>query len=257
MKALIFIYSWIFIVTLTIVFTFLTVLAGIFDSFEKQSRFKAGKLGAGGIWIKQNYCRLVLLILGVRIKKEGPFAEQVKQLSGVVFVANHQSALDIPVFSLVVSAHSVFLAKKELRSIPFFGWAAEVVGTQFIDRSKGARDESINRLDFLVSKKINILLFPEGTRSADRKILPFKKGAFVIAIQNRVPIVPITIYNSGELCPKNALITRRGVIRVHIGEPILTENLKLDDRGALAQRVQGQIAKQLEKYNENRKDEGA
>jgi 1-acyl-sn-glycerol-3-phosphate acyltransferase len=139
-------------------------------------------------------------------------------------MCNHQSALDI--FSLLNSLPVQFkwIAKRELFYIPFLGWAMKRAGYISLDR-KHPR-EAIKAMDD-AAKKIregtNIIIFPEGTRSKDGHLLPFKKGGFSLALRAKVPIVPVGISGSNRLQPKGSFIpNQKGVIYLRIGKPVET-----------------------------------
>ncbi|MDB5038380.1 MAG: 1-acyl-sn-glycerol-3-phosphate acyltransferase [Bacteriovoracaceae bacterium] len=239
------IYSSLIVIPLTLVFTFITILIAPIDFFERKDRLSKGLLGRGGIWVKQNWFGLVLSLHRIKVRVEGPGLSALQAVKGAVFVANHQSVLDIPAISTVIPKNSTFLAKKELKHIPFFGWAAIIVGTQFIDRARGRRDKSLGELNELIQKGVSVILFPEGTRSLDGNLLSFKHGAFAIAIKNQAPVVPLTIFGSRLLCPKGSLTVLPGEIRVHVGNPISTKGMTDEDRSRLAENVKGLITKQL------------
>ena len=141
-----------------------------------------------------------------------------------IFMCNHQSALDI--FSLFVALPLQFkwIAKRELFFIPFLGWAMKRAGYISLDR-KHPR-EAIKAMDDAAQKirgGMNIIIFPEGTRSEDGNLLPFKKGVFALALRAKVPIVPVGISGSSILQPKGSFIpNKKGVIYIRIGKPIDT-----------------------------------
>jgi 1-acyl-sn-glycerol-3-phosphate acyltransferase len=141
-----------------------------------------------------------------------------------IIMCNHQSALDI--YSLLVALPIQFkwIAKRELFLIPFFGWAMKRAGYISLDR-KHPR-EALKAMDDAAKKirgGLNILIFPEGTRSKDGILLPFKKGGFSLALRARVPIVPVGISGSSRLQPKGSFIpNQKGVIYIRVGKPIET-----------------------------------
>lgn len=248
-------YSVSIVVPLTMVYSVFTLIAGLRDRLLEPKSMKEGRIGKGGAWIKRTWFRLILKLHRIHVKITGPGVQALKKARGAIIVANHQSVLDIPVIASLAPTDSSFLAKKELRKLPFFGLSAAIVGTQFIDRSKGARDHSIDEVNRLVGKGLNLILFPEGTRSTHGHLLPFKRGAFVMAIQNQAPIIPISILDSWKLCPKKSLGVNPGTIHIYVGEPISTRGFDLEKRGALADQVRDIIAKQLDKFMETRENE--
>ena len=153
--------------------------------------------------------------------------------------------------SLLCWAHLPFqfkwLAKKELFSIPFFGWAMAAAGYISIDR-EGTREtvEAMNEAAQKIREGMSLVIFPEGSRSPDGSIQPFKKGGFTLAIKSKVPIVPISITGSREIMPKDKLTSTSGEIRIRIGHPIETQNYSLKDRKLLMEKVSKTISRNFE-----------
>lgn len=160
-----------------------------------------------------------------------------------IFMCNHQSALDIYglLFSLPLSFR--WIAKRQLFLIPLFGWALKRGGNISIDRENPR--EALKAMDEAARKirdGMNIIIFPEGTRSKDGSLLPFKKGGFSLALRAMVPIVPVGIVGTSVLQPKGSFIPRRkGVIYVHIGEPIPLEGMSRSAKGEVMNRVRASI----------------
>ena len=98
---------------------------------------------------------------------------------------------------------------------------------------------------------INMFFYPEGTRSADGALLPFKRGAFVLAIEAQAPVVPLAILDTRLLCPKKRLSVAPGTVHLYVGEPISTKGLTVNDRHEFCEQVRNEIAKQLDKFNES------
>jgi 1-acyl-sn-glycerol-3-phosphate acyltransferase len=159
-----------------------------------------------------------------------------------IFVMNHQSALDIPCAFAALPVNIRFIAKHVLKYVPFLGWYMAATGMIFINRSN--LREAVRSLR-LAGERIragsNILVFPEGTRSRDGRILPFKKGSFVLAIEAQVPIVPVAIEGSIKVLPSDGIWLRRHPIRVKVGPPIDTQGLTNADRDRLMRQVRNAI----------------
>ncbi len=154
------------------------------------------------------------------------------------FAMNHQSLFDIVAAFVCIPVNLRFVAKKSLRLIPFLGWYMSVTQMVFIDRKN--REDAKRSLEEACEKiktGISILTFPEGTRSRDGHIKPFKKGLFIMAIQAGVPIVPVAIDGAHNLLQRDTLRIQPCRINLVIGEPIPTAGLTLDDRDALMDRV--------------------
>jgi 1-acyl-sn-glycerol-3-phosphate acyltransferase len=135
------------------------------------------------------------------------------------------------------------IAKKQLGSIPLFGWAMRAGRFIFIDRQNAtSARRTIDVATQRIREGASVLLFPEGTRSRDGQLQPFKKGGFHLAIDAGAPIVPVALRGTRELMPRGALGLKPGQVSVIIGEPISTEGLSGDDRNALLDRVHKEIA---------------
>ena len=164
-----------------------------------------------------------------------------------LFVANHRSFYDIPALVGSVPTNLHFLAKKEVRKIPFLGLYAAAMGMVFIDRSDSeASRTSVDHMSRLLEEGASMASYPEGTRSRSGELLPFKTGSFVAAIKAGVPVVPVSISGSERVLPPDGFSPRPGLIRVSIGEPIPTAQLNLEDRRELADKSRRQVAAMLE-----------
>ncbi|MFP2905034.1 lysophospholipid acyltransferase family protein [Pyxidicoccus sp. 3LFB2] len=160
-----------------------------------------------------------------------------------IFLMNHQSALDIPCVFAALPVNLRFVAKHVLRYVPFLGQYMAMTGMIFINRSR--RTEAVKSLALAgerIRQGANILAFPEGTRSKNGTLLPFKKGAFVLALEAQVPIVPVAIEGSGRVLPPDSLRARPHAIRVKVGRPIETKGRTPEERDALMHEVRDAIA---------------
>ncbi len=182
---------------------------------------------------------------GARLRVEG--LERVDFAKPHVFVANHQSIIDVCALFRALPVPIRFVIKQELGKVPFIGWYARAMGMLFIER--GRAREAAARLQGVVALVRNgdsLCAFPEGTRSRDGTVGPFKGGAFQVALAARVPVVPIAIQGSGTVLPASGFRVRPGTIHVRIGAPIPTAGLDAGDRHALALRAQGAVAAMLD-----------
>jgi 1-acyl-sn-glycerol-3-phosphate acyltransferase len=159
-----------------------------------------------------------------------------------IFLMNHQSAMDIPCAFAALPVNIRFVAKHVLKYVPFLGWYMAMTGMIFINRSNRREAvKSLARAGERIRSGKSILAFPEGTRSRDGLILPFKKGPFVLAIEAQVPIVPMAIEGSMRVLPSDGIWLRKHPIRVKVGQPIETRGLTVEDRDALLRRVRDAI----------------
>jgi 1-acyl-sn-glycerol-3-phosphate acyltransferase len=159
-----------------------------------------------------------------------------------VFMSNHLSAADIFSLFIAVPFPVRMIAKKSLGQIPFFGWAMHAGRFIFIDRQNPiAARRSIEEAARRITNGHSVLLFPEGTRSRDGYLGPFKKGGFHLAIASGASIVPVGIRGSREVMRPRSLLIYRGAISVHIGAPISTDGMVDSDRDALLESTRALI----------------
>jgi len=160
-----------------------------------------------------------------------------------IFMCNHQSALDIHVLLAALPFDFKFIAKRSLFLIPFFGWTLTRAGHISLDRDNPRRalkamDEASRR----IQAGANILVFPEGTRNVDGKLLPFKKGVFSLALKAGVPIVPIGICGTSALQPEGYQVPlQTGNVVINVGEPITIAGKGTSYKDELAQTVRARI----------------
>jgi 1-acyl-sn-glycerol-3-phosphate acyltransferase len=196
--------------------------------------------GDGVLALARVWARLVLGLCRVRLVVEG--RDKIRPPGPYVFLSNHQSQFDIPAAVLAIPIQFRVLAKQELFHIPIFGWALRLSGFVAIDRRN--RDKAIASLDRAaerIRRGRSLLIFAEGTRSPDGRLLPFKKGAFVLAIQAGVPVVPLAIRGSRAVLPKGSLSIRPGIITVVVGDPIDPRPFSVDQKEALMTRVRSAL----------------
>jgi 1-acyl-sn-glycerol-3-phosphate acyltransferase len=184
----------------------------------------------------------MLRIAGAKLVVEGSRVDWSKPH---IFVMNHQSALDIPSAFVALRANLRFIAKKELAWVPFLGWYMLATGMIFVDRGKRASaTRSLQRAGKKIRDGASIIAYPEGTRSRDGYVRPFKKGVFAVALEAGVPIVPVAVQGSRDVLPSNRFSMRPGTIHVRIGEPVETPPYRDGGRDALLERVHASIVQE-------------
>ena len=138
-----------------------------------------------------------------------------------VFIGNHTSLLDPPLMISTLPCRPVFMAKRELARVPFLGWVIWLADFIFIDRGdRQAARQSLERAAERIRGGQSIVAFPEGTRSVDGRLLPFKKGAFALAYEAGVPIVPFAILGGPGILPRGTWRVQGGPYRITVGTPI-------------------------------------
>lgn len=184
-----------------------------------------------------------LKLLGLRVEAEG--LEQFNKADTYVVVANHQDNLDLFVLGNYLPRRTVSVGKKSLLWIPVFGIMYWLAGNVLIDR--GNRQRAMDAMGAVVTalreRNTRIWIFPEGTRSRGRGLLPFKKGAFHTAIQAGVPVVPVCVSTYAGKADFSRL--RSGTVRIKVLAPISTEGLTTADVPALMERCRDQMQAEL------------
>lgn len=179
----------------------------------------------------------LIWVTGARYRVE-PLPAALDLSQPHVFVMNHQSMLDIACAFATIPVNLRFVAKDVLKFIPFVGWYMWMTGMIFVDRSRGARAlRSLARAAAQIRDGASILVFPEGTRSRDGEILPFKRGPFALALQAGVPVVPVAIEGSGQVLPAGRFRVRPGEVRLVVGTPIATAGRQRKERDQLMMEV--------------------
>jgi putative phosphoserine phosphatase / 1-acylglycerol-3-phosphate O-acyltransferase len=147
-----------------------------------------------------------------------------------VFVFNHQSKADVVIIARLLRRDIAGVGKKEIRNIPLIGKTMELAGTVFIDRANAASAiEAMQPLvDALRNEGKSVVIAPEGTRSVSPRLAPFKKGAFHLAMQAGVPMVPIMIHNAGDVAPKGDFVFRPATVEVDVLPPVDTSSWRAE-----------------------------
>lgn len=171
--------------------------------------------------IAMNWARILGWLTPIRVTIEG--RQHLDRSRSFVVVANHVSQFDILALYGWLDLDLKWVIKQELRKIPGIGIGCEKVGHIFVDRrnpelARKSVNEALDRL----GDGVGILFFPEGTRSLDGRLLPFKKGAFRIALDQQLPILPVTLLGTREVCPAKTLKIYPGRVRLVIHPPIET-----------------------------------
>jgi 1-acyl-sn-glycerol-3-phosphate acyltransferase len=158
-------------------------------------------------------------------------------------VGNHTSHVDMTVVFLTVPGDVRFLIKKEAFRIPLVSFAFRTMGMIEVDRSNPeASSRSIDRAVSEIRAGRSVILFPEGTRSRQGNMLPFKKGAFVLAIKAQAPVIPFTLIGAEEALPPDTILLRGGNVELIFHDPIETTGLTLEDRDQLLREAQSRVA---------------
>jgi 1-acyl-sn-glycerol-3-phosphate acyltransferase len=192
--------------------------------------------------------RLGFWLTGIRFSVEG--AEHVRPERPAIYAVNHTSNIEPPIVFLVLRStfpRLQILYKAELRKLPILGRAFDVAGFVPIDRSNREQsDQAVARAVRQIEAGNSFVVFPEGTRSRTGELLPFKKGAFLIALRAQAPIVPMAILGARDAMRKGSPIIWPVTVDVKLGPAVETAGMSVDDRDRLIDTVRGAIAAMLD-----------
>ncbi len=187
--------------------------------------------------------RFALVLCGIKVRVEG--RENIPP--GVcIFVANHTSNADPPAVVGSIPRRVALLGKKEVFRVPILGTVLKLAGFVAVDRANreaaiGSVDQAIERL----KTGLSFLIFPEGTRSPDGRLRPFKKGSFVMAIRAQVPVVPVSVAGAHKAMRKGDPAVHPGSVTVKFHPPVDAKAYTMEQRDALAEKVQATVASGL------------
>ena len=196
-------------------------------------------------WIGRTGCQLGLTVAGIKVEVQG--LEFLNPSQNYLFLANHQSYCDPPAIITTIPLNIRLILKKELQRIPLLGIIMNKGGFIFINRCKQIESfkKMVNIVDQL-QQGYSFLIYPEGTRTRTGHLGSFKKGVFALAINSKVPIIPITVSGSYALMPPSSFLIKSGTIKLTLNQPILTTKFHLRDRHLLMRQVRETIIKNLQ-----------
>ena len=220
----------------TIILAPLAVMASLLGFHDERG-------GAMQQWCMRTWARSLCLASGVRVVVHG--RENISHGAGTVYASNHVSWYDIFAIASVLPAYT-FVAKAELRKIPIFGWGAEGAGVVFLAReNRKSAFEAYEAVAKKIEHGLNVVVYPEGTRSEEYALRPFKKGPFVLAIAAGAPVVPVVVHGSREVMRKGSFAVRPGTVHVHLLEPVPTTGYDYEHRHELMRVVWDRMAATL------------
>lgn len=180
------------------------------------------------------WSRLILLTTGVRLRVEG--LESLPREGACIFVSNHQSIYDIPILFWALPFQLRIIAKASLGRFPVLGWHLRCTGHLLVERERtGAA--TLKHVAAMTAGGQSLIVFPEGTRSRDGRVGPFKRGLFLMAIEAGLPVVPVSVAGSRHVMLKGRLMTCPGDVDVVVHEPIQTRGMGRARARSLADRA--------------------
>ncbi|HEX4133601.1 MAG TPA: lysophospholipid acyltransferase family protein [Bryobacteraceae bacterium] len=219
------------VIVLTIVMGAISYVCSLWDRAGKTQHRLARQWG-----------RMLMALSSVHATIRG--GERLNSCTGYVVVANHSSFMDIPALYSALPLEIRFFAKKGLYSIPLLGWHLRRAGHLPVVRgdARASLKSMSDGAKLMRETGISVLLFPEGGRTAEDGIRPFKEGAAYIAIKAGVPVLPVGLRNMRTVLPMGSWLLRPAKVEIHIGEPIDTSAMTLHDRGRLNEMLQERVA---------------
>jgi 1-acyl-sn-glycerol-3-phosphate acyltransferase len=190
--------------------------------------------------VARTWCRVAMWANFTRVEASG--AERIVPGRSYVIMANHASLADIVAIGAALPIQFRFVMKAELRRVPVFGAACAKWGCVYVAREDRARAiASLQGAGPLLQQGASLIVFPEGTRSADGTLGPFKKGGFMVALSLGIDILPVSILGSAVVLPPRSFSLLPGRIRVVVKEPIPTQRFGLERRDELMAEVRRAI----------------
>jgi 1-acyl-sn-glycerol-3-phosphate acyltransferase len=196
-------------------------------------------------WCAHTWCRLIAATVGMRVRVHG-----VENLPAagepVVYMANHQSYMDIPTIFGFLPVQFRIIAKESLFKVPFMGWHLTRAGNIPINRTNRREAmRSIARAAERIREGTPVVVFPEGTRSRDGHLQPYKAGSFKLAVSAGVPIVPLTIIGTCKVLRRDSLIFHPHKVDMYISPPIPTADVDAAHLEPLMESVRAEMAAPL------------
>jgi 1-acyl-sn-glycerol-3-phosphate acyltransferase len=189
----------------------------------------------------QWWSRLLLWTAGVKIDRRGT---PPPSGTSCIFVANHSSHYDTPILFTAIPRQLRIIAKATLRHVPFVGWHLSRAGHLLIDRTNPGAGV-LKRMQRMMRQGASLIVYPEGARTPDGRLMKFKGGVFLLAIENGLPIVPVTVAGSRSVMPRGRLMVCPASVQVTVHQAIPTIGLAREDARALADRARDVVASAL------------
>ncbi|KAJ2379327.1 1-acylglycerol-3-phosphate O-acyltransferase [Coemansia sp. RSA 2607] len=233
-------------------FTVCVVIASVTGIVSSPVLWAVGRRASCNWVVARTFYFLTHLLLGIRVEIEGE--EIMEQAGPCVLVGNHQSVLDLVMLGRVFPMQTVILAKKSLSYYPLLGWFMRLADDIFISRGsrQSASDMFKQASRVLLSKRISVWFFPEGTRGRfddGPGLLPFKQGAFLLAYHAKVPIVPVVVMDIHNIYDKRSFWSAPGTMRVKVLAPISVDGMREDELKGLMEDTRARMLEELHKIS--------
>lgn len=229
------------------------IVATLFTALFTALFCTIGNRNYWGYWPAHIWSRFTCTIFLIKVKVYG--RENIRKGESYVFVANHQGAYDIWAIYGYLNHNFKWLMKKSLEKIFAVGWACKKAGHVFVDDSSVAGiKETIAEAEETLKDGMSVVIFPEGSRTWDGHMIPFKRGAFMLAGEFKLPVVPVTIDGSFKAMPRSSYNMTPTTIKLTIHKPVYpgekgfnTKRLMADCREAINSALPPEYQDQTEK----------
>jgi 1-acyl-sn-glycerol-3-phosphate acyltransferase len=203
----------------TIVLSVISIPAALFD-----------RSGSAYLLLARIWSKIFLLLYGIKLSISG--LENIQKHEHYVFVANHSSYTDIPIIFAAIPVNIRLILRNTLTRVPIWGWALLLSPMIIINRSNAAKaKKTLQHAGEIIRDGASVLLFPEGTRTPNGEIQPFKRGAFHMAYESGAKVIPVAINGAFELLPRTAILpSSNKKIMVSIGAPMTVSSSVANDR---------------------------
>ena len=194
------------------------------------------------------WAKSILFVSRIDVTVQG--ISNIDPSQSFIYMSNHQSNFDIPVLLACLPVRFRWLAKAELFRIPIFGRGMRAAGYISIDRfNQESAFESISVAAKKIKEGASVMIFPEGTRSMDGNIRPFKKGGFVMAVDSGVPIIPIILHGTRSIMPKGQMRIRSGHVYMDIQPPMETSGYTRESKDDLIAQIRAVICEKFDQHS--------
>jgi 1-acyl-sn-glycerol-3-phosphate acyltransferase len=225
--------AWLIFFCTTVILGTVAILLSLFDSSGNIPHLVARLWG-----------KIQLATAGTKLRIQG--LKNFDHKKSYILVSNHQSAFDIFALLGYLPIQFRWTAKAELFRIPFLGWSMSRIGYVPIERDSPKKAyRSMLQAAEKVKKGVSVMIFPEGTRSPDGNLQPFKKGLFLIALKSQAPILPIAIRGTAKILQKGHWRFHPGKVDIIISPPIETAGIPSQKEGELSEQVRNALKKHL------------
>ena len=240
-RILVFLYQWVILAPVFIVLTLITAIIVIVFSSIFDNKF-------WGYYPPKWWSRMACWLSFCRVKSSGH--QHLDKNTSYVFVANHQGAFDIFLTYGFLNHNIKWIQKAPLRKLPFVGKASDIAGHIFVDNSSiTSRINTIVEAKKILEDGVSVIIFPEGARTKNGKLGAFRRGAFRIALDMGLSIVPVTLNGPYDVMKRNTYTLHPGKLELTIHQPIPTNGLQKEDIATLMEQTKETIHSALwEKY---------